>query len=148
MRIPTVLLLSLLAALGAHADVVRCTDANGRIVYTDGACPSGSRSSRQVEIMESPPPDPTRQDFTPPPSAPAPAAPAPNVAQGPGLIVIPRNVNEPPPSDPLYVGGPDPYYDAGGRPIFRPRPQRPNPHDPPPGHRPCQNLAGIKRYTC
>lgn len=139
------------AAMGAQAaDVVRCTDASGGIVYTDGPCPAGSRLSRQVPITEpltvTPPASPEearRPAYTPPP-------PISTAPQGPAII--PRHVDEPqrpaPESPPVYTWGPDPYYDAG-RPMVRPpRPPRPQDPGPPPGQRPCQNLAGIKRSNC
>jgi hypothetical protein len=154
----TVLFISVFAAaaMGAHAaDVVRCTDAGGRIVYTDSQCPPGSKLSRQVPISEPlsvvPPASPEearRPAYTPPPSA---APPQPlagnNAPQGPAII--PRNVDERPASEPppVYSWGPDPYYD-GGRPVIRPRPPRPQDQGPAPGQRPCQNLAGIKRSNC
>ena len=143
------------AAMGAHAaDVVRCTDASGGIVYTDGPCPAGSRLSRQVPITEpltvTPPAsaeEARRPAYTPPPPPPAASS---NAPQGPAII--PRHVDEPqrpaPESPPVYTWGPDPYYDAG-RPMVRPpRPPRPQDPGPPPGQRPCQNLAGIKRSNC
>jgi len=43
MRTSALFISIFVAALGAHADVVRCTDAGGSIVYTDGPCPPGSR---------------------------------------------------------------------------------------------------------
>ncbi|WP_412510499.1 hypothetical protein [Variovorax paradoxus] len=144
------------AATGAQAaEVVRCTDAGGGIVYTDGPCPAGSRLSRQVPITEpltvtpsASPEEARRPAYTPPPPPPPPAAS--NAPQGPAII--PRNVGEPqrpaPESPPVYSWGPDPYYDPG-RPIVRPpRPPRPQDPGPPPGQRPCQNLAGIKRSNC
>ncbi|MFN7858084.1 MAG: DUF4124 domain-containing protein [Acidovorax sp.] len=43
-----------LAALGAHAQVVRCTDpATGKVTYTDGDCPSGA-AAREVEARKTP----------------------------------------------------------------------------------------------
>jgi hypothetical protein len=90
-----------------------------------------------------------RPAYTPPPSSAAlPQPPVSNVPQGPAII--PRNVEEPrvaPEPPPVYSWGPDPYYD-GGRPVIRPRPPRPQDPGPPPGQRPCQNLAGIKRSNC
>ena len=144
------------AAFGLQAaEVVRCTEAGGRIIYTDGPCPPGSQLSRQVPISEplSVVPAPgsasgARQPATaptPPPASP-PAAAAP---QGPAII--PRYAEErgepPPPEPPVYSWGPEPYYD-GGRPIVRPRPPRPVDPGPPPGRRPCANLAGIQRSNC
>ena len=142
------------AAIGAQAaDVVRCTDATGRIVYTDGPCPAGSTLSRQVPLTEplsvippvSSPGEARRPAYTPPPP---PLPPTGSAPQGPAII--PRSVDEQPPvtEPPVYSWGPDPYYD-GGRPIVRPpRPLRPQDPGPPPGQRPCQNLAGIKRSNC
>ena len=43
-----------LAALGAHAQVVRCTDpVTGNVTYTDGACQSGA-ATREVEARKTP----------------------------------------------------------------------------------------------
>ncbi len=150
-------LLAAAAAAGAQADVVRCTDADGRVSYTDGACPRGTQQSRQVSVAEPvaviPSPEDARRPAAPPPVSAPPAAPG-GVAGSPpppsGPAIIPRHVDEPrpvpPPEPPVYSWGPDPYYD-GGRPIIRPRPPRPVDPGPPPGQRPC-NLAGIKRNNC
>ena len=82
------------AALAAHAaEVVRCTDASGAISYTNVACPPGSKQSRQVPILESPPPDPARRDYTPPQTSSAPpVVPPSQVASNPpsGPAIIPR----------------------------------------------------------
>jgi hypothetical protein len=149
------------AAFGLQAqaaDVVRCTEAGGRIIYTDGPCPPGSQLSRQVPISEPlsvvPAPgsagEARRPAATPPPPATPAAPPAAAAPQGPAII--PRYADErgalPPPEPPVYGWGPDPYYD-GGRPIVRPpRPPRPVDPGPPPGKRPCANLAGIQRGNC
>ncbi|MDH6593267.1 hypothetical protein M2165_003156 [Variovorax sp. TBS-050B] len=144
-------------AFGAHADVVRCTDADERVTYTDGGCPPGSRLSRQVPLTEPvaviPTPGEARRPVAPPPVTAPPAAPAGIAGNAPpsGPAIIPRHVDEPRPATPadppVYSWGPDPYYD-GGRPIIRPRPPRPVDPGPPPGQRPCANLAGIKRNNC
>jgi len=148
MRTSIVLIPFFFAALAANADVVRCTDANGKISYTDGKCPSDTRQSRQVAIDDSPPPpvpmpppppeqprEPRQPAYTPPP----PAAPS-------GPAVIPRSpVAEGPAAEPpVYILGPEPYYE-GRRPGYRQPLRDPG---PPPGQRPCQNLAGIKRNNC
>jgi len=39
-------------AAAASAQVLRCADASGKVSYTDGACPDGSRSTRQVTTQE------------------------------------------------------------------------------------------------
>ncbi|MBB4221045.1 hypothetical protein [Variovorax guangxiensis] len=144
------------AALGAHAaEVVRCTDASGAISYTNVACPPGSKQSRQVPILESPPPDPARRDYTPPQTSSAPpVVPPSQVASNPpsGPAIIPRYPAESQPqaaAEPpgVVILSPDPYYD-GVRPIRRPRPPHAHDSGPPPGQRPCQNLAGIKRSNC
>ena len=118
MRTSALFISIFVAALGAHADVVRCTDAGGSIVYTDSPCPPGSTAG-----------------YAPP-----------------GLAIIPRNPDAQPvpvPA-PVFIWGQDPYYDRW-YPAYR-RPPRPHlppyPPDPGPGQRPCQNLAGIKRYNC
>lgn len=150
MRAPAFLVpLSLFAAaLAANAEVVRCTDANGKISYTDGKCPSDTRQSRQVPIDDTPPPPvPPRPQaeasrppaYTPPPvPVPAPSGPA----------IIPRNpvAEGPQPEPPVYILGPEPYYDGPPRHVHRP--PRVRDPGPPPGQRPCQNLAGIKRNNC
>jgi hypothetical protein len=156
-----VLLLSIVTvALGAHAEIVRCTDASGAVSYTNVACPPSSKRSAQVQILESPPPDETRRDYTPPPSAaprqpvpgplaanPPPAPSAPSAPSGPAIIPRYPADTQPPATDPpVYILGPeDPYYD-GARPLRRPPHQVRDP-GPPPGQRPC-NLAGIKRSNC
>ena len=43
-------------ALPALADVARCTDARGRVVYTDQACPSGTQQTGAVPVPEAAPP--------------------------------------------------------------------------------------------
>jgi len=142
-------------ALGAHAaEVVRCTDANGAISYTNVECPPGSKQSRQVPILESPPPDPARRDYSPPQTYAPPGTPPSQVASNPpsGPAIIPRYPTESQPqaaAEPpgVVILSPDPYYD-GVRPIRRPRPPHAHDSGPPPGQRPCQNLAGIKRYNC
>ncbi|WP_157609149.1 hypothetical protein [Variovorax sp. Root411] len=145
----------LAAALGAHAEVVRCIDASGAISYTNVACPPGSKQSRQVAILESPPGEARRPDYTPAPGA-APVAPLPapsqvagNPPSGPAIIPrYPADTQQPTASDPpgVVILSPDPYYD-GVRPIRR-QPQHARDSGPPPGQRPCQNLAGIKRNNC
>lgn len=147
-------------SLGAHADVVRCTDASGAVSYTDVACPPSSKQARPVQILQAPPAE-ERREPTPPASA-APAQPAPGrLAANPpsnsppsspsGPAIIPRypadTPSQPAADPPVYILGPeDPYYD-GARHVRRPpRPVR-DP-GPPPGQRPCQNLAGIKRNNC
>ncbi|MDP9930158.1 hypothetical protein [Variovorax paradoxus] len=148
-----------LVATGAQAaEVVRCTDAGGAIVYTDGPCPPGSRLSRQVPLTEPVTVIPSASssgEARRPANMPAPRAalPPPAVGSAPqGPAIIPRNVDEPrqapEAAPPVYSWGPEPYYD-GGRPIVRPRhPRVQEDPGPPPGQRPCQNLAGIKRNNC
>lgn len=144
-------------ALGAHAEVVRCTDAGGAVSYTNVACPPNSKRAAQVQILESPPPDAAAPQV--PQALQAPRAPRPPstptgpVAANPpsGPAVIPRfpsdiQQQQPAADPPVYILGPDdPYYD-GARPIRRP-PHHVRDPGPPPGQRPC-NLAGIKRNNC
>jgi len=152
MRAPAFFIPLFVVALAAQAEVVRCIDASGKISYTDGRCPPGSRVSRQVPIDESPPPPvpmPRSQSEASGPSAYAP----PPTAAPPGLAIIPRNpIVDQPAADPppVYILGPDPYYDGPPRrPVHRPPPQQQlRDPGPPPGQRPCQNLAGIKRSNC
>lgn len=155
MRTLAVSLAIFAAAPGAYAaEVVRCTDAGGAISYTNVACPPGSKQSRQVPILESPPGEARRPDYTPAPGAapPAPLPPPSQVAGNPpsGPAIIPRypNDTQPAASEPpgVVILSPDPYYD-GARPIHRP-PRHAHDSGPPPGQRPCQNLAGIKRNNC
>ena len=135
-------------ALAANADVVRCTDANGKVSYTDGKCPSDSKQSRQVPIDDTPPP-PVPEPRPQPEASRQPAYTPPPVASPSGPAIIPRNpVAQGPATDPpVYILGPDPYYDGPRRPGYRPPPRDLDP-GPPPGQRPCQNLAGIKRGNC
>lgn len=86
----------------AQAEVLRCADATGHVVYTDQSCPPGTRSVRQVPVPETPAPGaaaaPPDEAAAPspalPPAAPpaAPPAPQPQAAQqqpaGGGLTVI------------------------------------------------------------
>lgn len=149
MRASALLIPLCFIALAANADVVRCTDANGKISYTDSQCPSNTKQSRQVDIDDSPPPPvPRPQDEAWRRSAYAPAPPPPVPAPS-GPAIIPSNpVAEAPAVDPpVYILGPDPYYDGGRRQAYRPAPRVRDP-GPPPGQRPCQNLAGIKRNNC
>lgn len=137
----------LLTAFAANADVVRCTDASGKISYTDGKCPSDSKQSRQVAIDESPPP-PVPMPPPPPQESRQPAYTPPPVAAPSGPAIIPRSpVAEGPAAEPpVYILGPEPYYDGPQRNVQRP--PRVRDPGPPPGQRPCQNLAGIKRNNC
>ncbi|MDH6168453.1 hypothetical protein M2282_003606 [Variovorax boronicumulans] len=147
MRTSILLIPLLFAALAANADVVRCTDANGKISYTDGKCPSETRQSRQVPIDDSPPP-PVPMPPPPPQESRQPAYTPPPVAAPSGPAIIPRHpVAEAAPADPpVYILGPEPYYDGPQR--HAQRPPRVRDPGPPPGQRPCQNLAGIKRGNC
>lgn len=43
-------------ALPALADVTRCTDAHGRVIYTDQACPAGAQQTGAVPVPETAPP--------------------------------------------------------------------------------------------
>jgi len=71
----------------------------------------------------------------------------PNPPSGPAVIPrYPADTQPAADSPPVYILGPDPYYD-GARPIRRPPPHLRDP-GPPPGKRPCQNLAGIQRSNC
>lgn len=45
------------ASAAAHADVLRCTDATGKVSYTDQpACPAGSKPTGNVPVPEAAPP--------------------------------------------------------------------------------------------
>ena len=154
MRSLVLFLLACAAAVGAQADVVRCTDASGAVSYTNVECPPGSKQARPVQILQPPPPDPNRRPEPAPPSLPpaqvAGNPPAPPTPSGPAIIPrYPADIQPQPPAadPPVYILGPeDPYYD-GARPIRRRPPQVRDP-GPPPGQRPCQNLAGIQRSNC
>ncbi|MFT4268563.1 MAG: hypothetical protein QM586_15295, partial [Xenophilus sp.] len=65
----------LLAGPGAPAGaaVVRCTDADGRVSYTDGKCPAGTRQSQRLPDLEVPPAPPPAAGLAAPPATPAPA---------------------------------------------------------------------------
>lgn len=55
MRPPLLLLVPiLLAALsaGARAEVLRCEDSAGKVSYTDGSCPPGTKPQRRVSTQE------------------------------------------------------------------------------------------------
>lgn len=82
------LLPAILAVLGASAgaEVLRCEDGAGKITYTDGSCPAGTRPQRvstqePVSVLPDPAGDQARaarearQSYNPPPAHP-PAAPA------------------------------------------------------------------------
>ena len=43
-------------AVPALADVARCTDARGRVVYTDQSCPPGTQKTGAVPVPEAAPP--------------------------------------------------------------------------------------------
>lgn len=81
------LFLVLLSGLSAasSADVVRCADAAGKVSYTDGACPAGSRTVTKVDttapISSTPEPASAPAPGTAPP---APPVPQPNPAAGGG----------------------------------------------------------------
>ena len=50
-------LVLLAATAGVHADVLRCTDAAGKVSYTDqAACPVGSKPTGNVPVPEAAPP--------------------------------------------------------------------------------------------
>lgn len=53
-----------LAALGTHAgaEVIRCTDAAGKVSYTDGACAAGTRQVGKLDLPEVTPPTPEELD--------------------------------------------------------------------------------------
>ncbi len=53
-----------LAALGVHAgaEVIRCTDAAGKVSYTDSACAAGTRQVGKVDLPEVTPPTPEELD--------------------------------------------------------------------------------------
>lgn len=71
------------------AEITRCTDAAGKVSYTDKACPSDTRRAEQLEGLES---NGTSYPPTVRPSSPVPAAtaaaPAVPVPQDGGLTVI------------------------------------------------------------
>lgn len=107
------------------AEVTRCTDAAGKVSYTDKACPSNTRQAKQLEGIESngtsvpvpalttlPGSAPARSATTPPARAETPRQ-RNQVPAGSGLIVIdPRARNpsqEPPVHDASY---PDAYPDS------------------------------------
>ena len=49
--LPAVLAGLFLASSGAGAEVLRCEDAAGKVSYTDGACPAGTRPQRSVSTQ-------------------------------------------------------------------------------------------------
>jgi len=66
MRAQLLILPAVLALLGASAgaEVLRCEDAGGKVSYTDGNCPAGTRPQRRVSTQEpvSVLPDPKGQE--------------------------------------------------------------------------------------
>lgn len=155
MRRSAVFLAAILAVLGssAGAEVLRCVDAGGKVVYTDGNCPAGTKPQRKVSTQEpiSVLPDPAgaarERDAqqgggkNPTPRAP-PAQPQPGASSSPSGAVIIDGRGTPPESrsdaerwdgglgaDPQVAEGyyyPNPYpYAGGGRPP--PPPPRPLP---------------------
>ena len=96
-----VIVLSILSTLGTlcGAEVIRCADAAGNVIYTDGACPLGARPVGRVEVP--PPAVPGERDAdasrsSPPPRATAEAAaPVPQPPPGP-VIIDGRAVADPP----------------------------------------------------
>jgi hypothetical protein len=78
---------ALLCAASASAEVLRCVDAAGKVSYTDGACPAGTRPERRVSTREPvtvlpdpagatrPPPPPARESINPPATRQPPPAP-------------------------------------------------------------------------
>jgi hypothetical protein len=84
-----------LAALQAQA-ISRCTDAQGKVSYIEGACPPGSK---QEKLTVSPPPQAAH---------PAPAGSPGRPAQGPGRTGSTRSTG----LLPAIQDGPDPHMDA------------------------------------
>ena len=86
-----VVLASALAGFGppVAAEVTRCTDAAGKVSYTDKACPSNTRRSEQLEI------DTNGTTY--------PAAPAPAPARAPAPASAPEVVAQPPADGGLIV---------------------------------------------
>lgn len=76
--------------MGAGAEVLRCEDASGKVSYTDGACPAGTRPQRvstQEPVSVLPDPQSERAHATPrEPSQPR--APSAQPAQPPAGAVI------------------------------------------------------------
>ena len=55
-RLITLFLLAttcLLSQVIANADIIRCSDANGKALYTDSACPAGTRVVRSMSFPQS-----------------------------------------------------------------------------------------------
>jgi len=137
--------LLLLAALigfaaASGAEVIRCTDAEGRVSYTDTRCPPGARQTGQVAepAPAAPGSESAGRAWQPPPEPASPAAP-PQQQQSPGPVIIDgRGHPEQPAGDPRWSErGDDPFYVDSGEPypgVYRP--QRP-PRDMRPRLRDC-----------
>lgn len=113
------LLIGLLPAPSASAEVLRCTSASGQVSYTDQSCPPGTRRSTPVDLPPPPPPGSTMPTETP---TPATAAPVPT---GPILLDARRTQPPAPPSaaapDGLWsYGDPDAAFEPAARPLHRP----------------------------
>lgn len=106
------LLVGLVAPAGA--EVVRCTDAAGRISYTDGSCPAGTRQAQRLPEVEVPPAPPAAEAPPPPLAAPAPPPVATRPpAPGDGLVILDGRGPAAPSPPELSVDGPYPAYPDG-----------------------------------
>ncbi len=136
-----------LASSGASAEVLRCEDAAGKVSYTDGACPAGTRPQRNVSTQApvSVLPDPQgderaraarereAQDSAarrPPPSAPTGAVIIDGRGSGPSERTEAQRWDTDRGSDPVladegYYPYPYPYAGGANRPPRPPRDMRP-----------------------
>lgn len=132
---PLVLLLLAVGFGGSAAEVLRCDDGAGRVSYTDGACPPGSRAAGRLALPAPAPPAADGGRAAVPaaalPQPPAPLEPAPAPA-GPAVIDA-RGNREPAPADEARWSdrGSDPLLVEDGQvypypyPGAAPRPSRP-----------------------
>jgi hypothetical protein len=145
--LPAVLAGLFLASSGAGAEVLRCEDAAGKVSYTDGACPAGTRPQRSVStqapvsVLPDPQGDRARaarereaQDSAalrpPPPSAPTGAVIIDGRGSGPSERSEAQRWDTDRGSDPVladegYYPYPYPYAGGANRPPPPPRDMRP-----------------------
>jgi len=139
MRISMILAFLLLCAAAAQAEVTRCTDAGGKVTYTDNHCPAGSQNARRVTteapvVVRSPdgevqPLGPKGAAIVPGPRT-TPAADAalhpPAAPSGPVIIDSRGNTDGQPPDARWSDRGDDPVVEAYGDPYpYARRPPRP-----------------------
>ena len=97
--LPAIVAVLAVASLNAGAEVRRCIDAAGKVSYTDGSCPAGTRRERDVSTREpvqvlpdasggSARPAPPPRDAQPAPATHPPAPPPQQQQQPSGAVII------------------------------------------------------------